>query len=63
MLVASIIVLHLYKAFNLPHLASDVELAPYPSVTYRTIGGDLEFQIFLGPTPTQVVQQYVQVNL
>lgn len=39
----------------------DVELAPYPSVTYRTIGGSLVFHLFLGPTPEDVMRQYHQV--
>jgi alpha-glucosidase (family GH31 glycosyl hydrolase) len=38
--------------------AQNVELAPYPTITYRTIGGSLTFNIFLGPLPDQVVQQY-----
>uniref|UniRef100_A0A8D0F190 P-type domain-containing protein n=1 Tax=Strix occidentalis caurina TaxID=311401 RepID=A0A8D0F190_STROC len=31
---------------------------PAPAVTYRTIGGILDFYIFLGDTPEQVVQEY-----
>ncbi len=42
--------------------SSDVDLSPTPTITYRAIGGDLEFHIFLGPTPDQVVQQYTQVQ-
>jgi alpha-glucosidase (family GH31 glycosyl hydrolase) len=41
--------------------AQNVELAPYPSVTYRTIGGSLVFHLFLGPTPEDVMRQYHQV--
>ncbi|NXC50572.1 MGA protein, partial [Penelope pileata] len=33
---------------------------PAPAVTYRTIGGILDFYVFLGDTPEQVVQEYVQ---
>lgn len=36
---------------------------PAPAVTYRTIGGILDFYIFLGSTPEQVVQEYLQVPL
>ena len=34
---------------------------PNPGLTFRTIGGMLEFFIFLGPTPENVVQQYTDV--
>ena len=39
----------------------DVILQPTPAVTYRTIGGILDFYIFLGPTMDEVVQQNVQL--
>lgn len=32
-------------------------------LTYRTIGGVLDFYVFLGPTPENVIQQYTQVTL
>lgn len=41
---------------------SDVSLSPDPSVTFRTIGGILDFYVFLGPTPENVVQQYTEVS-
>ncbi|NXC50571.1 MGA protein, partial [Penelope pileata] len=36
----------------------DVTFQPTPALTYRTIGGILDFYIVLGPTPEAVVQQY-----
>lgn len=38
--------------------AMDYSFGPEPSVTIHTIGGILDFFIFLGPSPEQVVQQY-----
>ena len=34
---------------------------PNPGLTLRTIGGILEFFVFLGPTPAEVIQQYTSV--
>ena len=31
-------------------------------LTWRTIGGVLDFYVFLGPSPENVVQQYTQVR-
>lgn len=42
---------------------SEVTLQPAPAVTYRTIGGILDFYVFLGDTPEQVVQEYLEVRL
>jgi hypothetical protein len=36
-------------------------LTPFPSLTYRTIGGILDIYIFTGPTPIQALEQYQQV--
>jgi alpha-glucosidase (family GH31 glycosyl hydrolase) len=36
----------------------DVTTMPQPGITFRTIGGLLDFFVFLGPEPETVVQQY-----
>lgn len=36
---------------------------PYPGVTFRTIGGILDFYIFLGPEPETIVQQFTLVSV
>lgn len=38
-------------------------LQPTPALTYRTIGGILDFYMVLGPTPELVVQEYTEVGL
>ena len=32
-----------------------------PAVTYRTIGGIMDFNIFMGPNPESVIDQYTQM--
>ena len=34
---------------------------PAPGLTYRTIGGGLDFFVFLGPKPESVIDQYTQL--
>lgn len=41
--------------------AMDVSFQPTPALTYRTIGGILDFYMVLGPTPEEVVQQYTEM--
>ncbi|XP_067678896.1 maltase-glucoamylase-like [Haliotis asinina] len=41
--------------------AQDYSFTPLPMLIYRTIGGILDFYLFMGPEPESVVQQYTQV--
>lgn len=41
---------------------TEVVLQPAPAVTFRTIGGILDFYIFFGDTPEQVVQEFQEVR-
>lgn len=50
-----------YGVFLLNSNAMDVTLQPTPAITYRTIGGILDFFIILGTTPESVVQQYTKL--
>ncbi|XP_062304684.1 lysosomal alpha-glucosidase isoform X2 [Osmerus eperlanus] len=47
--------------FLLNSNAMDVVLQPAPAVTWRTIGGILDFYVFLGPEPGSVIGQYLEV--
>ena len=40
----------------------DVVLTPTPSVTYRTIGGVLDFYLYLGPSFDDVVGQHMELT-
>ncbi|XP_013407695.1 lysosomal alpha-glucosidase-like [Lingula anatina] len=50
-----------HGVFLLNSNAMSVSLQPTPSIIYRTTGGILDFYIFLGPSPQDVVQQYTDV--
>ncbi|XP_072852258.2 sucrase-isomaltase, intestinal isoform X2 [Pogona vitticeps] len=50
---------HSFGVFLMNSNAMEFALQPAPAVTYRTIGGILDFYIFLGNTPEQVVQEYL----
>ncbi|XP_047026536.1 uncharacterized protein LOC124634907 [Helicoverpa zea] len=41
--------------------AMDIVLQPTPGITYRTTGGILNFFVFLGPSPKEVVAQYTEL--
>ncbi|XP_053157607.1 lysosomal alpha-glucosidase [Hemicordylus capensis] len=50
-----------HGVFLLNSNAMDVILQPSPALTWRTIGGILDFYIFIGPDPKSVVRQYMDV--
>ncbi|XP_041063278.1 lysosomal alpha-glucosidase isoform X1 [Carcharodon carcharias] len=50
-----------HGVFLLNSNAMDVVLQPAPALTWRTIGGVLDFYIFMGPDPNSVIQQYLEV--
>ena len=52
---------HSYQYMINGYFAVDAILQPAPAITYRTIGGILDFYIFLGPDPIDVVRQYQEV--
>ena len=41
--------------------AMDVILQPKPAITWRTIGGILDFYVLFGPQPKDVIQQVLQI--
>ena len=54
-----------YFVIFCPFLFIEVTLqpSPYPAITYRTIGGVLDFYVFLGENPNHALQQYIHVTI
>ncbi|XP_048950838.1 putative maltase-glucoamylase-like protein FLJ16351 isoform X2 [Canis lupus dingo] len=50
-----------FGVFLLNSNAMEVTLQPAPAITYRTTGGILDFYVFLGNTPEQVIQEYLEL--
>ncbi|XP_023568521.1 maltase-glucoamylase, intestinal [Octodon degus] len=50
-----------FGVFLMNSNAMEVALQPAPAITYRTIGGILDFYVFLGNTPEQVVREYLEL--
>lgn len=50
-----------HGVFFLNSNAKEAELQSEPALTWRSIGGIMDFYIFLGPTPDKVIQQYTDV--
>ncbi|KAM6199074.1 sucrase-isomaltase, intestinal [Sarcoramphus papa] len=50
-----------FGVFLMNSNAMEFVVQPAPAVTYRTIGGILDFYILLGNTPEQVVQEYLKL--
>ncbi|XP_030311852.1 sucrase-isomaltase, intestinal [Calypte anna] len=50
-----------FGVFLMNSNAMEFVVQPAPAVTYRTIGGILDFYVFLGNTPEQVVQEYLKL--
>ncbi|NWI99491.1 MGA protein, partial [Crypturellus undulatus] len=50
-----------FGVFLMNSNAMEFAVQPAPAVTYRTIGGILDFYVLLGDTPEQVVQEYVKL--
>ena len=47
-----------FGLFFLNSNAQEVDWTPLPTITYRTVGGILEFFLFTGPKPLDVIAQY-----
>ncbi|KAM9211711.1 coiled-coil domain-containing protein 40-like [Leptosomus discolor] len=50
-----------HGVFLLNSNAMDALLQPIPALTWRMMGGILDFYVFLGPDPKSVVRQYLDV--
>ena len=53
------VILHTLTTPTIP--PTDVDLQPLPAVTFRTIGGVLDFYVFTGPSGDDVTAQYTAV--
>ncbi|CAL8092191.1 unnamed protein product [Calicophoron daubneyi] len=47
-----------FGLFLLNSNAQEIALTPLPAITYRSIGGILDFFVFTGPKPADVITQY-----
>ena len=52
---------HVSEHCTTVYLLLDVILQPGPAITFRSIGGIMDFYWFLGPTPSDVVKQYLEL--
>ncbi|XP_027701961.1 probable maltase-glucoamylase 2 [Vombatus ursinus] len=50
-----------FGVFLMNSNAMEVALQPAPAITYRITGGILDFYVFLGNNPEQVVQEYLEL--
>ncbi|KAG9338717.1 hypothetical protein JZ751_025386, partial [Albula glossodonta] len=50
-----------FGVFLMNSNAMEVTIQPAPAVTYRTIGGILDFYILLGDTPEGVVHEFLEL--
>lgn len=50
-----------HGVFFLNSNAMEITIQPHPAITFRSIGGIFDFYIFLGPTPEDVVKQYLNL--
>ncbi|XP_066565478.1 sucrase-isomaltase, intestinal isoform X2 [Amia ocellicauda] len=51
-----------FGVFLMNSNAMEITIQPAPAVTYRTIGGILDFYIFLGNSPEAVVREYLELT-
>lgn len=39
----------------------EIKVSPYPALTFIMIGGIVDFYIYLGPTPQDVISQHTEI--